>query len=163
MQRVLRNGTAFPEFSVPALGGGTLDIPGDLAGSYGVVLIFRGAWCPLCNEQIAAYAEMFDRFKQEDIKLLAFSADGEPETAALAAKHKVEFPLGHSADVDKIVDTLGAFDTTREDRGRFLEGTGFILTPESKILCSVYSSLAIGRLTPQDVLRLVTIYKKRSG
>ena len=33
-----------------------MHLPTVLAGSYGVILIYRGHWCPFCNEQIAAFA-----------------------------------------------------------------------------------------------------------
>jgi len=46
----LQNGQTFPTFDVPAVGGGTISIPRSLRGSYGVVLIYRGAWCPYCQD-----------------------------------------------------------------------------------------------------------------
>ncbi len=36
----LHNGQQFPSLSVPAVGGGTISLPGDLAGSYRIVLIY---------------------------------------------------------------------------------------------------------------------------
>src|SRR6187399_3262034 len=45
----LHNGQHFPSLSLPAVGGGTVSLPDDLAGSFGVVLIYRGSWCPYCN------------------------------------------------------------------------------------------------------------------
>src|SRR5436305_10884648 len=51
----LRNGQPFPPLEVPALVGGMISLPDDLAGSYGVVLIYRGSWCPYCNATRAAF------------------------------------------------------------------------------------------------------------
>jgi len=56
----LRNGQPFPPLEVPAVGGGTISLPDDLAGSYGVVLIYRGSWCPYCNAQLAAFSRALD-------------------------------------------------------------------------------------------------------
>ena len=53
---LLHNGDRFPRLSIRKVGGGTIELPGDLAGSFGVVLIYRGAWCPYCNAQLAAFA-----------------------------------------------------------------------------------------------------------
>ena len=53
---LLNNGDAFPKLAVPAVGGGAIALPGAVAGSWGVVLIYRGAWCPFCNAQLAGYA-----------------------------------------------------------------------------------------------------------
>jgi hypothetical protein len=41
----LQNGEAFPDLTVDVVGGHTLRLPRDLAGSYAVVLIYRGSWC----------------------------------------------------------------------------------------------------------------------
>lgn len=40
---VLQNGDKIPELKIASVAGGTLSIPEDLAGSYGVVLIYRGS------------------------------------------------------------------------------------------------------------------------
>jgi hypothetical protein len=36
-----------------------------------------------------------------------------------------------------------------------LESTGFVLRPGGAVIASVYSSLAIGRLVPEDVIGLI--------
>ena len=38
----LGNGDVFPSLRVAAVGGGTFSLPDDLAGSFGVVLFYRG-------------------------------------------------------------------------------------------------------------------------
>ena len=48
----LDNGDAFPRLSLPKVGGGMLNLPEDLKGTFGVILIYRGAWCPYCNAQL---------------------------------------------------------------------------------------------------------------
>jgi hypothetical protein len=37
----------------------------------------------------------------------------------------------------------------------YLQSTGFVLDPDGRVLVSVYSSGAIGRLVPDDVIGLV--------
>ena len=159
MTQRLENGKIFPAIELPRLGGGTLNLPGELAGSYGVILIYRGHWCPFCNEQISAFAEASEALSQAGIKVVAFSVDDEPETAAFAGKHSVTFPLGHSADTATIVGATGAYDTKFPTRGHFLENTGFVLAPDGSVVNAVYSSRAIGRLVPSDVIRLVAFMR----
>ena len=162
MTQHLKNDQAFPDLSIAAVGGGTLHLPADLAGSYGVILIYRGHWCPFCNEQIAAFAGASEALSQADIRVVAFSVDDEATTAAFADKHHVTFPMGHSADVDALVAAIGAYDMTHPTRGHFLETTGFVLAPNGTIVNAVYSSRAIGRLVPNDVIRLVAFMKSVS-
>ena len=49
-----------PSDKVPALtvalpGGNSLQLPDALNGHYGVVLFYRGSWCPCCNAQLSAF------------------------------------------------------------------------------------------------------------
>lgn len=59
------------------MGGGTVSLPADLAGSFGVVLIYRGSWCPSCNAQLSAVAHAEDRLKEAGIGVVALSVDDE--------------------------------------------------------------------------------------
>ncbi|WP_201790723.1 redoxin domain-containing protein, partial [Mycobacterium avium] len=95
-------GQLFPRIEVPAVGGATISLPGDLAGSYGVILIYRGSWCPYCNAQLAGFSRALDTLSELNVKGIALSVDDEQTSAALVAKHKLRFPVGHSADADAI-------------------------------------------------------------
>jgi peroxiredoxin len=148
----LRNGQPFPSLEVPAAGGGTISLPGDLAGSYGVVLIYRGSWCPYCNAQLAAFSRAAGALTGLGVKVAALSVDDEETSAALVAKHKLRFPVGHSADAGKVAAATGAYVN---DEPRYLQSAGFVLDPEGTVIVSVYSSGAIGRLLPEDVAGLV--------
>jgi len=70
----------------------------------------------------------------------------------LIAEHGLEFPIGHSADADAVADATGAFVNQEP---RYLQSTGFVLDPDGRVIVSVYSSGAIGRLVPDDVIGLI--------
>jgi hypothetical protein len=57
-----------------------------------------------------------------------------------------------SADARAVSAATGAFV---KDAPVYLQATGFVLNPEGPIVTAVYSIGAIGRLMPDDVLRLV--------
>ncbi|KAA3509828.1 redoxin domain-containing protein [Agrobacterium vitis] len=156
---MLQNDQTFPDIEIPAVGGGVIHLPSDLGGSYGVVLIYRGHWCPFCNEQVAAFVAASDALQKEGIKVVAFSVDDEAETKDFIAKHAIPFKMGHSADLEAIVAAVGAYQNNAPARGRFLENTGFVLAPDGSVVNAVYSSRAIGRLVPSDVIRLVAFMK----
>ena len=159
MPQHLRNGQIFPHVETPVVGGGVLNLPRDLAGSFGVIIIYRGHWCPFCNEQMAAFASAAESLAKEGIKVVAFSVDDEATTKEFIAKHSIPFKMGHSAKLETIVDATGAYETEHPALGHFLETTGFVLAPDGTIVNATYSSLAIGRLVPGDVIRLVTFLK----
>ena len=148
----LSYGQQFPALEVPAVGGGTISLPGDLSGSYGVVLIYRGSWCPYCNAQLSAFSCALDTLTELGVKVVALSVDDEETSAALVAKRKLRFPAGHSADADKIAAATGAYVN---DDPHYLQSTGFILAPDGTVRLAVYSSGAIGRLVADDVIGFI--------
>jgi peroxiredoxin len=155
----LQNGQTFPTFDVPTVGGGTISIPQSLRGSYGVVLIYRGGWCPFCQAQLAGFQRASEKLAATGIKVVALSVDNEATTAGTVEKHKLSFPVGHSADVDKVAAITGAYTN---EAPRYLQATGFVLAPEGKILNAVYSSGPLGRLVAEDVIGMVAYLKSRA-
>jgi peroxiredoxin len=155
----LQNGTRFPAISAPRVGGGTLSLPGDLAGSFGVVLFYRGSWCPYCNAQLSGFERAKDRLANLGVKVVALSVDDEATTKELIAKHKISFPMGYGADARAVAAATGAY--LNEDP-LHLQSTGFVLAPDGTVVNSVYSSSAIGRLVAEDVVGLVSYIKSRA-
>jgi len=149
---LLHPGDRFPTLDVPLAGGETLSLPDALAGDFGVVLFYRGAWCPYCNAQLRAFQRASDSLAEVGAKVVALSVDDEATTAEVVAKHGLAFPVGHSADAKAISAATGAF--VDPERG-FVQSTGFVLNPDGQVVVSVYSSGAIGRLVPDDVVGLI--------
>lgn len=155
----LQNGQMFPQLEIPAVGGGALNLPNNLAGSYSVILIYRGHWCPFCNEQMASFAGATEALANDGIKVVAFSVDDLASTEEFIAKHHIPFKVGHSAQIETVTAATGAYQNQHPLRGHFLENTGFVLAPDGTVVNAVYSSRAIGRLVPSDVIRLVAFMK----
>jgi peroxiredoxin len=155
----LENGQTFPTVTLPLVGGGTVSLPDDLAGDFGVVLVYRGAWCPYCNAQLSAFSRAKDDLDAAGIKVVALSVDDEATSTELVEKRRLNFPVAHSADAEEVAGTLGAYVN---DEPRYLQSTGFVLAPDGTVVTAVYSSGAIGRLTADDVLGFVR-YAKEHG
>lgn len=153
----LNYGEPFPALELPAVGGGTISLPGDLAGYFGVVLIYRGSWCPYCNAQLAAFSRAASALNDLGVKVVAFSVDDAETAAALVSKRKLPFPVGHSADADKIA---AATDAYVSEEPHYLQSTGFVLAPDGTVRLAVYSSGAIGRLVADDVIGFVRYIKE---
>jgi len=143
---------SFPAIPLTPPGGPALILPDAFDGDFGVVLFFRGAWCPYCNAQLRAFQRASDSLSGAGTKVAALSVDDEPATAELIAKHGLTFPVGHSADARAVAAATGAFV---HDDPLYLQSTGFVLDPAGQVVVSVYSSGAIGRLVPEDVIGLV--------
>ncbi len=149
---LLNPGGQFPALTLALPGGDSLALPDALAGSFGVVLFYRGSWCPYCNAQLRAFQRASDSLAEVGAKVIALSVDDEATTQELIAKHGLTFPVGHSVDARAVAEATGAFVN---DDPTYLQSTGFVLDPNGRVVVSVYSSGAIGRLVPDDVVGLI--------
>jgi peroxiredoxin len=157
---LLHPGDTFPELTLTLTGDRRLDLPEALAGDFGVILFFRGAWCPYCNAQLRAFERAGERLADAGARVVALSVDDEETTAKLVEEHGLTFPVGHSADARQLARLTGAFVN---DDPLYVQSTGFVLDPDGRVIVSVYSSGAIGRLVPDDVVGLVRYVRKSSA
>ena len=156
--QLLNPGDPFPSITLTPVDGDALDLPDALAGHFAVVLFYRGSWCPYCNAQLRAFQRAQDKLDELGIRVVALSVDDEASTRELIAKHELSFPVGHSADATAVHQATGAFVNPEP---AYLQSTGFVLDPDGNVIVSVYSSGAIGRLVPDDVVGLVNYIKSQ--
>jgi peroxiredoxin len=156
---LLNPGDPFPPLTISTTDGQELTIPGAFAGDFGVVLFYRGAWCPYCNAQLRAFERAGEALAAAGVKVAALSVDDKEATAALVGKHKLTFPVGYGAVAPAIASLTGAFVNPDPV---YLQSTGFVLDPAGNVIVSVYSSGAIGRLVPDDVVGLVRYLREHA-
>ncbi|MGH3290360.1 MAG: peroxiredoxin family protein [Trebonia sp.] len=157
---LLNPGDSFPRLTVDTTDGQALTLPDAFAGDFAVVLFYRGSWCPYCNAQLRAFERAGQALADNGIRVAALSVDDKETAAALVEKHKLTFPVGYGADARAVAELTGAF--VSPDPG-YLQSTGFVLDPAGKVVVSVYSSGAIGRLVPDDVVGLVRYLREHSA
>jgi peroxiredoxin len=160
MTNLLHPGDAFPALTLDLPGGATVALPDALEGHFGVVLFYRGSWCPYCNAQLRAFQRAQETLDGLGVKVVALSVDDEATTQALADKLKLSYPIGHSADARAVSDLTGAFVNPDPVH---LQSTGFVLDPQGQVIVAVYSNGAIGRLVPEDVVGLIRYLKEHAA
>jgi len=156
---LLNPGDPFPRLTITTAGGQILTLPDALAGDFGVVLFYRGSWCPYCNAQLRAFERASQSLADNGIRVAALSVDDQETTSALVEKHKLTFPVGYGADARAVAGLTGAFVNPDPV---YLQSTGFVLDPAGNVVVSVYSSGAIGRLVPDDVVGLVRYLREHA-
>jgi peroxiredoxin len=156
---LLNPGDPFPRLTITTADGRVLTIPDAFAGDFAVVLFYRGAWCPYCNAQLRAFERAGQALADANVRVAALSVDNEETTAALVQKHRLTFPVGYGADAKAVAALTGAFVNPDPV---YLQSTGFVLGPQGNVVVSVYSSGAIGRLVPEDVVGLVRYLREHS-
>jgi peroxiredoxin len=157
---LLHPGDTFPDLTLTVPGGEIVKVPEAFAGQFGVLLFYRGSWCPYCNAQLRAFQRAGATLADAGVRVAALSVDDEATTAALIEKHGLTFPVGFGADARAVAGLTGAFVNPDPV---YLQSTGFVLDPLGKVIVSVYSSGAIGRLVPDDVVGLVRYAREHAA
>lgn len=157
---LLHPGDTFPELTLTVPGGQTVTVPGTFGGQFGVLLFYRGSWCPYCNAQLRAFQRASATLTELGVRVAAVSVDDAATTAALIARHGLTFPVGYGADARAVADLTGAFVNPDPV---YLQSTGFVLDPQGQVVVSVYSSGAIRRLVPEDVAGLVRYLREHAS
>jgi peroxiredoxin len=156
----LHPGDTFPTITVTPTEDAAFQLPDSLAGHFGIVLFYRGSWCPYCNAQLRAFQRAAENLAEVDARVVALSVDDKATTRELVAKHGLGFPVGHSADAEAVAEATGAFVNPDPV---FLQSTGFVLDPSGRVVVSVYSSGAIGRLVPEDVVGMIRYLRDQAA
>ena len=82
----------------------------------------------------------------------ALSADDQVNALTTVRRHGLTYPVGYDTDPRTTAEVLRSYPSPSED---YLESGSFVLNSAGEIAVAVYSSFAIGRLLPDDVLGLV--------
>jgi len=94
------NGQSAPAFQLQRLDGGTLAVPGGVAGKV-VAIRFWADWCPYCRKEMAELQPVYARLHGRGLEILAVNVAQDADTA----RRFVE-PLGIGYPV--LLDTDGA-------------------------------------------------------
>jgi hypothetical protein len=105
---------------------------------------------------LAAFEGEQPRLLSSEIAVVAASTDSGDKAVETVRRLGLSFPVGFGLPLEATAEALGAF---YELRRQILHATGFVLRPGGAIAVAAYSSGAIGRLTPADVLTLVEFWK----
>ncbi len=158
--KMLDSGDVFPNLHFKTTDGGEIQTEKRLKGSWNVVLFYRGSWCPFCKMQLKSFQSGLEKLSAEGIGVLAVSVDSLEDSKKTQSETGATFPIAYGAPVKETAEAIGAFyDAAPAHTAPYIHSTGFVVNPEGKVVVSVYSSGAIGRLAWQDVLALVTYIK----
>ena len=89
-----------------------------------------------------------------DVRVIVASVDSAEQSATLAEElGLVNLEMASGLDAVAVAASVGGYLDTSDDP--FLQPTAFVLDPENRVVMSVYSSGALGRLSPGDVVKVV--------
>lgn len=98
---------------------------------------------------MAAFNELKSEFDALDVAIVAASVDA-PDKAA-EVQENLEFPIAHGVTKDQ-ADLIGSW---WEERRSIVQPSEFLLSRAGKVVSATYSSGPIGRLMPEDAIKLI--------
>jgi len=116
---------------------------------------------------LANYRDKAAEFESRGVKLISASVDPADRAEQLSSELELDLRLGirlgYGLDREEIASATGAFYEAEGNfgagKGGFLHATGFILDDDGKVRIAVYSTGAVGRLTPEDCLGYIDAFK----
>ena len=90
---MLKEGSAAPDFTLPALGGGEVSLSA-LKGKV-VVVNFWATWCPPCINEMPVLNDLYVAYRDQGVEVLGLSLDEEglPITKPFVEKLEVTYPI----------------------------------------------------------------------
>ena len=99
---------------------------------------------------MVGFAERSAELKELGISVVAASVD--PIDKAKEVANEVSFPVGYGVTRD-IANALGSW---WDERRQIIQPSEFLLGAENKVMASSYCDGPIGRVSDDDIIRIVT-------
>lgn len=94
----------------------------------------------------------------EAVGASVYAASADDQEGAAEVAGELSFAVGHGLTKAEAA-WLGAW---WDGRRGIIQPAEFVIGPEGRIVTSTYSSGPIGRIDPEDVVRLITFYESES-
>lgn len=157
--------TLFPRVRVPPLavdlvGGGRFDLATESAGTFSLVLFYRGRHCPVCRSYLRSVDERVDDLAARGVHVVAISSD--TVEAALAARDDwklSKLPIGYGLPLST-ARAWGLFVSTArgktslgiEEPRYFPEPGLFLIRPDQTLFFSSVQSMPFARPRIDDIV-----------
>ena len=166
----LQAGATAPAFTLPDAAGGRVALLELLADGPVVLVFYRGAWCPYCNLQLAAFQGAAAQIREAGATLVAVSPQTPDHSMTLAERHALEYPVLSDAgnavasrygltftQAETITETLGELgvrlrDYNGDDSNKLPIATTFVIGQDRLIRFAAASGDYRWRVGPEEVL-----------
>jgi len=92
-----------PRISLSLVGGGsTLIDRVSLRGNWKIIIVYRGAHCPLCARYLKTLQELRGKFREDGVEILALSADTGPVAESFAHENSLTIPLAYGLGLQQM-------------------------------------------------------------
>lgn len=156
---------AAPNFSLPTTTGENFNFSDHLEihDSWHLLIFFRGAWCPVCVQELKDLEENVSYFNEKNVHIITVSTDKLDALKEMTEEHKLSFPV---LSDDKL-EALKAYDVfyhgtdaPYEDHGTHGEPAYFLIDEKGRLLYQQRQTSPFGRPTATELRKIVQYIKK---
>lgn len=104
---------------------------------------------------MAAFSALKEEFSAANASILAASVD--PIDKATEVQAETDFPIAYGVTREQ-ADSIGSW---WEGRRSIIQPSEFILNDSGKVLSATYSTGPIGRVMPEDALKLIAFVERQ--
>ena len=130
----LVSGIAMPNFTLPKIGGGEIQIGGP--GGWRMVIVYRGKHCPFCQSFLVKLNQMHTKFTELGTDILAISSDSAAKAQAQETDDALTFSIGYDLSLANMA-MMGLYISqprTPEETDRpYAEPGFFLIRPDGHI------------------------------
>lgn len=152
----LVSGQAFPDVSVPLVGGGEMTLGKPKEGKdWQVVVVFRGKHCPICTRYLGEWNAALGKLAEIGVDLVAVTADTGARTQEQIAALDLGFPVGYDlSETDMARLGLYASQPRNEREGErpFSEPGLFVVNGDGVLLIADISNVPFARPAVSDMV-----------
>lgn len=169
-ENALGVGDAAPVFTLPNARGESISLEDLLVAGSVVLVFYRGAWCPYCNLQLAAFQGELGEIRAAGATLVGISPQTPDASLSFADSHALEFPVlsdsgnrvaaqyglrfTHSTASTAILQELGVDNVAiyGDDSNTLPAATTYVIQPDGTISFAAVSGDFRWRVGPEEVL-----------
>lgn len=134
MTTILTPGATFPKMTLPQVGGGEVTL--GTADDWQLVIVYRGAHCPLCKKYLTTLEGLRARFEDLGVSVAVVSGDPETKAVPFLAEAGYTGPVAHSLSIAQMKE-LGLMisdpRSPQETDQPFAEPGLFVINAEGNI------------------------------
>lgn len=158
-------GDKIPNFELPSTSGHpySLEEFRNEKKGWHFIIFFRGAWCPVCLEDLKDLEKNKAYFEERDVYMTTISTDKLDNLKNMVEEHQLTFPVLSDPDLNvlKAYDVFYHSDNEPyEDHGAHGEPAFFLIDEEGRLLYQQKQTSPFGRPTTTELRKIVQYIKK---